>query len=76
MVGGRHESLRGQSVKSQIREWMNNLPFRTKVRAIEAVGFGILLVGLFHIWVPLGLLVAGVATMAYALLKEIGTGER
>ena len=42
--------------------------FRTRARAVEAVGFVILLVGLFHVWQPLGWLVLGAALVAYAQL--------
>ena len=44
--------------------------FRPRVRVIEAVGFGILLVGLYLLWRPLPFIVLGAAVVAYAQIMR------
>ncbi len=44
--------------------------FRLRSRSVEAVGFAVLLVGLFLVWQPLGWIVLGVAAITYAQLMR------
>ena len=55
-------------LRSVGRRVFGSLTFRTKVRGIEAAGFGILLVGLYLVWAPLGFIALGVVTIIIAQL--------